>query len=129
MYELWQTEWCPASRRVRQRLTELGVDYLTRQVPVERDRRALLRERIGTDTIPVLVTPNGAVLAGEDAIAAYLDAEVPEPPGAIAHRPKAEKARRRPSGDGRAPAPSSSSETAFDTRLPLVGRVPRQKAQ
>lgn len=28
MLELWQTEWCPASRRVRQRLTELGVDYL-----------------------------------------------------------------------------------------------------
>ena len=27
MYELWQTEWCPASRRVRQRLTELGIDY------------------------------------------------------------------------------------------------------
>jgi hypothetical protein len=22
MLELWQTEWCPASRRIRQRLTE-----------------------------------------------------------------------------------------------------------
>ncbi len=95
MYELWQTEWCPASRRVRQRLTELGVDYLIRQVPVDHDRRALLRERTGTDTIPVLVTPDGAVLAGEEAIAACLDAEVPEPPEAIAHRLKAEKARRR----------------------------------
>ena len=30
--------------------------------------------------------------------------------------------------DGRAPTPSSSSETAYDTGLPLVGRVPRQKA-
>ena len=29
MLELWQTEWCPASRRVRERLTELGVDYVT----------------------------------------------------------------------------------------------------
>jgi hypothetical protein len=48
MYELWQTEWCPASRRVRQRLTELGIDYLTRQVPVERDERTLLRVRTGT---------------------------------------------------------------------------------
>ena len=28
MVELWQTEWCPASRRVRQRLTELGIDYI-----------------------------------------------------------------------------------------------------
>ena len=34
MYELWQTEWCPASRRVRQRLTELGIDYLVHQVPL-----------------------------------------------------------------------------------------------
>jgi len=34
MLELFQTEWCPASRRVRQRLTELGLDYVNRQVPV-----------------------------------------------------------------------------------------------
>jgi glutaredoxin len=31
MLELYQTEWCPASRRVRERLTELGLDYLVRQ--------------------------------------------------------------------------------------------------
>ena len=65
MYELWQTEWCPASRRVRQRLTELGIDYFTRQVPVDKDERALLRERTGTDTIPVLVAPDGEILVGE----------------------------------------------------------------
>jgi len=28
MLELYQTEWCPASRRVRERLTELSLDYL-----------------------------------------------------------------------------------------------------
>jgi hypothetical protein len=37
MLELYQTEWFPASRRVRERLTELGLDYLVRQVPVERE--------------------------------------------------------------------------------------------
>jgi glutathione S-transferase len=95
MYELWQTEWCPASRRVRQRLTELGIDYVVRQVPVERDQRVLLRDRTGGDTIPVFVTPNGTLLVGEDAIVAHLDAQVPEPPEAQAHRLKAEKARRR----------------------------------
>ena len=26
MLELFQTEWCPGSRRIRQRLTELGLD-------------------------------------------------------------------------------------------------------
>jgi glutathione S-transferase len=95
MYELWQTEWCPASRRIRQRLTELGIDYLTRQVPVERDERTLLRVRTGTDTIPVLVATEGRVLVGEETISDYLDAHVPVPREARAHRMKAEKARRR----------------------------------
>ena len=80
MYELWQTEWCPASRRVRQRLTELGIDYITRQVPVDKDDRALLRERTGTDTIPALVATDGeAPLVGEDAILRYLDDQIPYP--------------------------------------------------
>lgn len=95
MYELWQTEWCPASRRVRQRLTELGIDYVTRQVPVERDDRLLLRERTGSDTIPVLVTPDGELPIGESAILAHLEAHEPIPADARAHRLKADKARRR----------------------------------
>ena len=95
MVELWQTEWCPASRRVRQRLTELGIDYITRQVPVERCDRFLLRERTGSDTIPVLVAPDREVLTGESAILAHLDAHVPTTAEALAHRLKAEKARRR----------------------------------
>ena len=95
MVELWQTEWCPASRRVRQRLTELGVEYVAHQVPVEREQRTLLRESTGSDTIPVLVTSEGEVVVGEEAISAYLDAQIPESPEAQAHREKAEKARRR----------------------------------
>ena len=95
MYELWQTEWCPASRRVRQRLTELGIDYLTRQVPVEKQDRSLLRERTGGDSIPVLVAENGETVVGEEAILAYLDTHEPVPAEASAHRLKAEKARRR----------------------------------
>jgi glutathione S-transferase len=95
MYELWQTEWCPASRRVRQRLTELGIDYLTRQVPVDKSDRTLLRRRTGVDSIPVLVTPAGAAVVGEESIIAYLDAHEATPVDARAHRLRAEKARRR----------------------------------
>jgi glutathione S-transferase len=96
MYELWQTEWCPASRRVRQRLTELGIDYLARQVPVEKENRVLLRERTGSETVPVLVTPGKDTLAGEEAILAYLDSHQPVPAEEVrAHRLKAENARRR----------------------------------
>jgi glutaredoxin 3 len=95
MVELWQTEWCPASRRVRQRLTELEIDYLTHQVPVEREERTALRERTGVDTIPVLVASDGEVLVGEEAIETYLSAHVRVPAAARAHRAKAEKVRRR----------------------------------
>jgi glutathione S-transferase len=95
MLELWQTEWCPASRRVRERLTELGVDYVTRQVPVERDRRTALRQATGSDTIPALQLEDGTTAIGEDAIGRYLDDHIAVPDGAGAHRLKAAKARRR----------------------------------
>ena len=95
MYELWQTEWCPASRRVRQRLTELGIDYITRQVPVDKDERALLLHRTGTDTIPVLVVPGEAPVVGEVTILEFLETHETVPATARAHRLRAEKARRR----------------------------------
>jgi glutathione S-transferase len=95
LYELWQTEWCPASRRVRQRLTELGLDYITRQVPVDKDDRTLLRDRTGTDTIPVLVPPGQPPVIGEATILAFLESHEAIPSEARAHRLKAEIARRR----------------------------------
>ena len=64
MLELWQTEWCPASRRIRARLTELGVDYVTRQVPVDKEHRATLRQETGSDTIPALRLENGTIAIG-----------------------------------------------------------------
>ena len=39
MLELFQTEWCPPRGGSAQRLTELGLDYVNRQVPVDRDER------------------------------------------------------------------------------------------
>jgi glutaredoxin len=36
--ELWQAEWCPYSHRVRQRLTELGLDFVAHQVAAGDDR-------------------------------------------------------------------------------------------
>jgi glutathione S-transferase len=95
MLELWQTEWCPASRRIRARLTELGVDYLSHQVPVDREQRTALREQTRSDTIPALVDENGTVAIGEEAIRRHLDEQIAEPPEAEAHRLKAAKARRR----------------------------------
>ena len=95
MLELFQTEWCPASRRVRQRLTELGLDYVIRQVPVERAARTTLREAIGAGTIPALRLENGSAIVGEENILTYLGEHIAESSGAEAHREKAAKARRR----------------------------------
>jgi glutathione S-transferase len=93
--ELFQTEWCPASRRVRQRLTELGVDYVIRQVPADPARRAVLEEATGATSVPVLVLDDGTALVGEERILAHLGEHFVEGAGAWAHRARAEKARRR----------------------------------
>jgi glutathione S-transferase len=95
MLQLFQTEWCPASRRVRQRLTELGVDYVTRQVPVEKQHRQTLHSVAGTDVIPTLVLEDASHVVGEEAIRAWLDAHITETLEAEAHNQKAAKARRR----------------------------------
>ena len=92
---LYQTEWCPASQRVRQRLTELGVPYVAVPVPVERGERWALVAATGSDSIPAYVAVDGEVLVGDDAILDYLDGHFAEPLGATAHRVKAEKVRRR----------------------------------
>ena len=92
--ELWQTEWCPASHRVRQRLTELGVTYTTRQVPVQREARTELLRATGASEIPVLVGDDEPV-RGEQAILAYLDSRFIEPPDAAEQRAKAAKARQK----------------------------------
>lgn len=92
--ELWQTEWCPASRRVRQRLTELGLPYVIRQVPVERCHRAELIASTGQESIPVLVARD-EVIAGEEAILSYLNNQFIEPPEAELQRARAAKARRK----------------------------------
>jgi glutathione S-transferase len=99
MLELYQAEWCPSSRRVRQRLTELGLDYISRQVAARRNARIALREAVGADTIPALRLENGAAIVGADNILAYLGEYVVESPEAEAHRQRAALARRRYLGD------------------------------
>jgi glutathione S-transferase len=95
MLELYQAEWCPSSRRVRQRLTELGLDHISRQVPAQREARSALRQAVGADTIPALRLENGAVIVGADNILAYLGEYIAESSEAEAHRQRAVIQRRR----------------------------------
>jgi glutaredoxin len=71
MIELYQAEWCPYSRLVRERLTELGVDFLAHQVEPEPEDRRRLQEVAGTEEIPVLVDGD-EVVAGHDEALAWL---------------------------------------------------------
>ena len=59
MLTLWQAEWCPYSSRVREMLTEYGLDFVARQVTASRRDRKGMREAVGTDAIPVLVPEDG----------------------------------------------------------------------
>jgi glutathione S-transferase len=87
--ELYQAEWCPHSHRVRQRLTELGLDFVARQVSADPVARTALRAATGRDSIPTLVLEDGSVFGGEEEILAALDRLFPEPPTAARHRAKA----------------------------------------
>ena len=87
--ELYQAEWCPHSHRVRQRLTELGLDFVARQVVVEPDERRELEHATGKRSIPTLVLGDGTVVAGEEEILATLDRRFAEPSDAARHREKA----------------------------------------
>jgi len=43
---LYQAEWCPFSSSVRERLTELGVDFVARQVQPKEDERTEDRKSV-----------------------------------------------------------------------------------
>jgi glutathione S-transferase len=92
MDELYQAEWCPHSRRVRQRFTELGVSFVARPVPAERADREELRRKTGSDQIPALLLEDGTVINdGADEIIVYLDRRYSERSDAREHRDLAEE--------------------------------------
>ena len=89
MVELYQAEWCPHSHRVRQRLTELGLDFVAHQVSIDRGERTALERASGQRSIPTLVLEDGTVVVGDDEILTTLDRLVPEPAEAARHRAQA----------------------------------------
>ena len=88
MLTLYQAEWCPYSHRVRERLTELGVDFVAKQVAAQPEDRDDRRAATGSDSIPVLVTDDGEVIDDWSTILGWLDATYEERPDARIHRAK-----------------------------------------
>jgi glutathione S-transferase len=87
--ELYQAEWCPYSRRVRMRLTELGVDFVARHVEARSENRAAMRAATGFDSIPVLVTEEGQAIGDFREILDWLDEHYEETPETPPHREQA----------------------------------------
>jgi glutathione S-transferase len=69
---LYGAEWCPFSSAVREVLTELGIDFVARQVEPWPDERNELRALAGTDEIPVLQVEDGRIFVGTRQIFAHL---------------------------------------------------------
>ena len=89
MLELYQAEWCPYSHRVRERLTELGIDFVAHQVEPRPTDRTSMRERTGLDTIPVLVLEDGSSVSDAEPIVAYLNEHYDETAHTRGHRAQA----------------------------------------
>ena len=83
MLTLYQAEWCPFSSAVREVLTELGLDFVAKQVEAWPEDRAALHNELGTDWIPALVADDGSVHIGTRRIFEYL--EPFESPSEAAH--------------------------------------------
>ena len=66
MITLYQAEWCPYSSAVRQRLTELGIDFVAKQVAPKQE------QRVGEHEIPMLTNGDGECFEGTEAIFEYL---------------------------------------------------------
>ena len=72
MLTLYQAEWCPFSSAVREILTELGLDFVARQVEAWPEQRAGLKAVSGSERIPALETEDGRFFSGTRAIYGYL---------------------------------------------------------
>jgi len=69
---LYQAEWCPYCARVRQKLTDLLLDYKTVNVPRAHAERTEVKAVSGQTSIPVLVDGD-VVLDDDDDIIPYLE--------------------------------------------------------
>lgn len=67
MLELYQFEECPYCRRVRAKMTDLGLTYVIHNVPRDREEREELEKISGQRFVPVLVDKErNAMIADDD---------------------------------------------------------------
>ena len=88
MLTLYQAEWCPYSSRIRQALTEYGVDFVAKQVAAERRDRDGMRADVGSDGIPLLVLEDGTQIDDWQAALSHIREHYERRADADRHREK-----------------------------------------
>jgi len=73
--ELYELPGCPYCAKVKTKLDELGLDYVSHEVPRSHSKRTEVKEVSGQTGVPVLVDPDHGVegMSESDDIVAYLE--------------------------------------------------------
>jgi len=73
--ELYELPGCPYCAKVKNKLDELGLDYVSHEVPRSHSERTEVEEVSGQTGVPVLVDPDHDVegMPESDDIVAYLE--------------------------------------------------------
>jgi glutathione S-transferase len=73
--ELYELPGCPYCAKVKTKLDELGLKYVSHEVPRSHSKRTEVKDVSGQTGVPVLVDPDHDVegMAESDDIVAYLD--------------------------------------------------------
>ena len=69
---LYQAEWCPYCKHVRDVMTDMLLDYKVVNVPHDHAQRTKLRELFGVTGIPSMIDGDVKIADDDDAIIAYL---------------------------------------------------------
>lgn len=73
LIEIYQFEGCPFCSKVRQKMTELNLDFIARQVEPNGERKKV-EEVSGQTGVPVIIDPNtDTVMHESDDIVEYLE--------------------------------------------------------
>lgn len=70
---LYQAEWCSYCANVREKLTDLLLDYKCVNVPRSHAERGVVKDVSGQTGIPVMVDGEVTIADDDDAIVAYLE--------------------------------------------------------
>ncbi|WP_251341734.1 glutathione S-transferase N-terminal domain-containing protein [Haloplanus halophilus] len=73
--ELYELPGCPYCAKVKTKLDELGLEYVSHEVPRSHSERTEVEEVSGQTGVPVLVDPDHGVegMSESDDIVAYLE--------------------------------------------------------